>query len=188
MVPLCTPKPTSVCREPWPPWSQPRELHAAVSSRPSLAACFLERWLLFSELWGCLSTPEAVGSPSGRPEGRAVSRDRDFKGLVRAPGLGPQLQDGLSCRSGSWQNRALLARSAKLQTRTVPRGSLRIEVTAGSSQGVGLEGGSGYRPRQGLHRRLPGAGPGAGGAQAAPQSPPPRARKPALADYFLSNL
>lgn len=53
--------------------------------------------------------------------------------LLRPPAAG-----WVELPAGSWQNRALLARSTKWQTRTVPRNSPWIPVTSGSSQGGGL--------------------------------------------------
>ena len=70
--------------------------------------------------------------------GEGLSAQTGLQRASQGSPLGPPAAGWTKLPAGSWQNRALLARSTKWQTRTVPRNSLWIPGTAGSSQGGGL--------------------------------------------------
>lgn len=69
---------------------------------------FLERWLHFSELWGVCPHQRQWDPLVGGWEKGCQPR-RDFIGLLRAPCLGLQLQDGPRCQPAAGSARILLA-------------------------------------------------------------------------------
>lgn len=88
------------------------------------------------------------GIPWWEASGEGCQPRPDFRGLLWAPHLGLQLQDGLSCQPGSWQNMVLLARDTEQQTRLVPKGSLQIGGAVGAPGDWGLRVASGRWRRQ----------------------------------------
>ena len=108
--------------------------------------------------------------------GEGLSAQTGLQRASQGSPLGPPAAGWTKLPAGSWQNRALLARSTKWQTRTVPRNSLWIPGTGGSSQGGGLRVAPVKSPDRGLvggtliviHRCLQAASKTSGRQEASP--------------------
>lgn len=153
----------SVCREP--------------RSQPPASACggFQQSQARLHGPWedgrafsssGCVCPHKRQWDSLVGGQGEGCQPRPDFRGLLWAPHSGLQLQDGLSCQPGSWQNMALRARDTGQQTGMVPTGSLQPRGAEGAP-GTGVRGWPQGWPRQ-VYRSLC---LGQGGVGTPPRSP-----------------